>query len=190
MVDLYVCGQVLCILPLMATATFVSQLCLSACVCFIFPFDILLWVSAISDKRLSRIHVLVRLFISQQTQILCLLTTAAVYETIAWNSNSAGQTFIKWELMCFYHIVVGHSFHFIQTGCALLTKLCSFQIHCSTLSPNGSISILFDISICICLKSFCFSQTCVCFITKWRCPYVYNSLQSCAFCLTYESVFV
>ena len=43
--------------------------------------------------------------------------------------------------MCFYHIVVGHSFHFIQTGCALLTKLCSFQIHCSTLSPNGSISI-------------------------------------------------
>ena len=28
--------------------------------------------------------------------------------------------------------------------------------------------ILFDISICICLKSFCFSQTCVCFITKWR----------------------
>ena len=107
MVDLYVCGQVLCILPLMATATFVSQLCLSACVCFIFPFDILLWVSAISDKRLSCIHVLVRLFISQQTQILCLLTTAAVYETIAWNSNSAGQTFIKWELMCFYHIVVG-----------------------------------------------------------------------------------
>ena len=36
--------------------------------------------------------------------------------------------------------------------------------------------ILFDIWICICLKSFCFSQTCVCFITKWRCPYVYNSL--------------